>query len=79
MYLDHWRISSKPIDIPIVKKSKVLIGTPTSTYNATIIESSSSDLFKARLISTPPLAKHFKKGDLLMIHKDNILQKIESP
>lgn len=77
MYLDSWRVASTPIDIPILRQSRVVIGTPTGSYNA-LVESISVDLFKCKLLSTPPAYKHFKKGDDVVIHRDNILQKIDS-
>lgn len=77
MFLDQWRVASKPIDIPISNKSRIIVGTPTSTYNVQV-ETFSSDLLHCRLISTPSQTKHFQKGDMVLIHKDNILKKIDS-
>ena len=73
MSLDEWRIRSPTIPIRTPKKKEhVVIGTPLTEYKI-LVESVSQDLVIGILINTPPKAKHFRKGDNIMFHVDNIL------
>lgn len=76
MYLDRWVTASKPINVPIPAKTKVLIGTPDNDYKV-LVKSLSADIVSAEVLDTPPKSKHFRKGDCVLFHKDNILKKIE--
>lgn len=71
--LDEWidNGKTKPIHIP-KKDSKIVIGTYKNTYMVRV-KSVSKDLVRGNIINTPPSYKHFRKGDDVIFHIDNIL------
>ena len=74
MFLDKWQTASKPINIPVVKKTRVVVSTPNHNY-VVIVDSVSEDLVNGTVLTTPSPDKHFCKGDKIMFHRDNIIKR----
>ena len=71
IYIDEWKQSTSPIRIP-KKEENVIIGTYKNTYSI-LVSNVSKDIVQGKVISSPPKDKHFKKGDKVIFHLQNIL------
>ena len=74
MSLDLWRERSKsiPISIPQVGED-IVIGTLQNEYIINVA-SVSNAIVCGKLVNTPPKEKHYRKGDSIICHVDNILK-----
>jgi hypothetical protein len=70
--LENLKSVSKPIDIPKRKKQYVKIGT-NSHEMWILVNSISHDLVRGTILTSPPNNKHYIKQDMIIIHRDNIL------
>lgn len=74
IYIDSWASSTKPIDIPKGKKvNRVSLRTESAENVIVMPISFNEDLCTGVVENTPPLFKHYKKGDRVMFHRDNII------
>jgi len=74
MSLDQWRERSPSIPICIPGRGQeVVIGTFYNDYTIRI-KSISDAIVRGNVLNTPPKNKHFKKGDDVIFHMDQILR-----
>lgn len=74
MSLDLWRERSKSIPIHIPKiGDDIIIGTYKNEYTIKVANVSKA-IVCGNLVNTPPKEKHYRKGDSIICHIDNILK-----
>lgn len=76
--LENVREPSRPIDIPRKKKKYAQIAVHSKTRSSDIllwidIEYISGDLIHGKIVNTPPSEKYYKKNEVVIVHRDNIL------
>jgi hypothetical protein len=76
--LENVREPSRPIDIPNKKKRYAQIAVHSKTRSNDIllwidIEYTSGDLIHGKIMNTPPSEKYYKKNEIVIVHRDNIL------
>ena len=80
IYLDQWKTNiynrSNPIDIPSNKRVEK-IQLQSNSGDIIVIPNSfikeNKELIVGIVDNTPPKTKHYKKGDKVMFHKDNVI------
>jgi uncharacterized protein YegJ (DUF2314 family) len=74
IYIDQWRSSTKPIDIPKGKNvHRVSLRTASDENVVVLPVSFNGDLGTGVVENTPPMVKHYKKGDRVLFHRENII------